>query len=162
MPPTRKTTRRQQTKRGGSIASFLGSLADHAKKRATYKPKRKYKGRSPATMDNHWPFPEIEKYWPRGPPSKKPLIPSNFRGSLYRPATKNQPASGTKDFKWPRRTRVTKQRGGYVGLANAALSYGVPEIMKMVHNSVGSQGGNSAGSRASRMKFGLPLTKRYR
>ena len=181
MPATRKTNKRKQLKRGGSFAAtLLGSLDKRARKRATYKPKPKYKGRSWAKKDNHWPFPEIEKYFPGSklrPPTKKPAIPPHFLGSYYKPATENQPASGTMDIKWPRRPRVTtkpyiprakagtfdfKKRGGFVGLAKTALSLGVPEIYKMVHAGVGSQGGNSAGSRASRMRFGIPLTKRYR
>ena len=58
--------------------------------------------------------------------------------------------------------RSRQQRGRYVGLAKAASTYGLPEIYNMVSKGVGSQGGNSAGSRASYMRFGLPLTKRYR
>ena len=58
--------------------------------------------------------------------------------------------------------RSRQQKGGYVGLAKAALTYGLPEIYNMVRSGVGSQNGNSAGSRASYMRFGLPLTKRYR
>ena len=61
-----------------------------------------------------------------------------------------------------KRKRNKQKRGGYVGLAKAALTYGLPEIYNMVRSGVGSQNGNSAGSRASYMRFGLPLTKRYR
>ena len=55
--------------------------------------------------------------------------------------------------------RSRHQKGGYVGLAKAALRYGLPEIYKMVRSGVGSQNGNSAGSRATYMRCGLPLTK---
>ena len=67
-----------------------------------------------------------------------------------------------KNTKKKKRITRRKKRGGYVGLAKAALTYGVPELINLVHRGVGSQGGNSAGSKAARMMFGLPLLPRYR
>ena len=58
--------------------------------------------------------------------------------------------------------RAANKRGGSVGLAKAALSYGVPELIRLVRSGAGSQGGNSAGSKAARMRFGAPVLRRYR
>ena len=54
-----------------------------------------------------------------------------------------------------------KKRGGYVGLAKAAIGY-IPDVYRLAASGVGSQGGNSAGSKAVRMRYGAPLLSRYR
>ena len=56
--------------------------------------------------------------------------------------------------KKPNKTR--SKRGKSVALAKAVLMEGVPRLLDMVRRGVGSQGGNSAGSKASYSRFGWP------
>lgn len=55
----------------------------------------------------------------------------------------------------------TKKRGGYVGLAKMGIGL-IPDVYRLAASGVGSQGGNSAGSKAARMRYGAPLLSRYR
>ena len=61
----------------------------------------------------------------------------------------------------PHKPRMGAKRGGYVGLAKMAAGY-IPDVYRLAASGVGSQGGNSAGSKAARMKYGAPLLSRYR
>ena len=66
-----------------------------------------------------------------------------------------------KTKKYTKLRPVKKKRGGYVGLAKAAIGY-IPDVYRLAASGVGSQGGNSAGSKAARMRYGAPLLSRYR
>ena len=61
----------------------------------------------------------------------------------------------------PPKPRAGAKRGGYVGLAKIAAGY-IPDVYRLAASGVGSQGGNSAGSKAARMRYGAPLLSRYR
>ena len=69
------------------------------------------------------------------------------------------PTRRKKKYTKPR--TVKKKRGGYVGLAKWGVSM-IPEVYNLARSGVGSQGGNSAGSKAARMRYGAPLLSRYR
>ena len=68
----------------------------------------------------------------------------------------SQKINRSKFVKKKKTNKTRSKRGKSVALAKAALMEGVPMLLDMVKRGVGSQGGNSAGSKAAYSRFGWP------